>query len=289
MLRRNGCLVETNGQWLRSEKCRGVKLTSTNEKGSRPMSTPVRILGVAWSPRHGNTEIQVETALQAAVELPDVETKFYSIAGKTILPCKSKYTCARKPSWDRLCGCYRPTDDAFFEIVQLMLEADGIIFGCPVYWMSVTSELKVFMDRSMSVEMLGFPWRNKAAGFLTVAWDRNGGQEHTIREMLNWAMMHDLMVVGAGPERPDESIGGYIGAMAQQGFPVPQTNLEREGLRAIEDDGVGMYATKCVGWRVTEMAKVLKAGFDTVGTDELRWPRAGLLARDDSTKVGGPA
>jgi multimeric flavodoxin WrbA len=235
------------------------------------MSTDVKILGVSWSPRHGNTDIQVQEALDAAAQLPGVTTEFYSVAGKKIGPCKSTYACERKPKPDRLCHCYKPSDDDFFEIANLVTQADGIIFGCPVYWMSVTSELKAFQDRAMSVEMLGFPWRNKVAGFLTCAWDRNGGQEHTIREMLNWAMMHDFMVVGVGPERPERSIGGYIGGMAIQGAPFPDEDLD-----AIRQDEVGMFATRCIGWRVAEMTKVIKAGLNAMGTDDLKWPKGAL-------------
>ena len=44
------------------------------------MTTEVKILGCAWSPRHGNTEIQVQEALQAAAEIPGVTPEFYSIA-----------------------------------------------------------------------------------------------------------------------------------------------------------------------------------------------------------------
>jgi multimeric flavodoxin WrbA len=235
------------------------------------MSTDVKILGCAWSPRHGNSDIQVQEALRAAAELPGVTTEFYSIAGKKMNPCKSTYACERKPDRAKLCQCYKPTADAFHEVAELVMQADGIIFGCPVFWMSVTAELKAFMDRSMSVEMLGFPWRNKVAGFLTVAWDRNGGQEHTIQAMQIWAMMHDLYVVGVGPERPERSIGGYTGAMAIQGFPFPD-----EGLDAISQDEVGLYATRCVGWRVAETAKLVKAGLATVGPEEMKWGAQGM-------------
>lgn len=235
------------------------------------MATDVRILGCAWSPRHGNTEIQVEEALRAAAELPGVVTEFYSIADKTVAPCKSTYSCEREPDRERLCRCYKAQADAFHEIAELVFQADGIIFGCPVFWMSVTAELKAFMDRSMSVEMLGMPWRNKVAGFLTVAWDRNGGQEHTVQAMQNWALMHDMVVVGVGPERPEKSIGGYTGAMAVQGFPFPDESLD-----AIRQDDVGMFATRSLGWRVAEMAKLLKGGLAVAGPDELKWPAHGL-------------
>ncbi len=235
------------------------------------MTTEVKILGAAWSPRHGNTEIQVREALQAAEQIPGVTTEFFSIAGKKMLPCRSTYKCQDDPDRDTLCHCYKPTADAFHELAELVFDADGIIFGCPVYWMSVTAELKAFMDRSMAAEMLGRPWRNKAAGFLTVAWDRQGGLEHCIQTMASWAQMHDMVVVGVGPERPEKSIGGYTGAMALQGFPFPQETLD-----AIRQDEMGMYATRCVGWRVVEMAKVLKAGLGALDDHELRWPRYGL-------------
>jgi multimeric flavodoxin WrbA len=144
--------------------------------------------------------------------------------------------------------------------------------------MSVTAELKAFMDRSMAAEMLGRPWRNKAAGFLTVAWDRQGGHEHCIQTMASWAQMHDMVVAGVGPERPDESIGGYTGAMALSGYPLPV-----EAPDAILQDKIGMHATRCVGWRVVEMAKVLKAGLGVLDEAELKWPRYGLEEAEAAT------
>ena len=126
------------------------------------MTTQVKIVGCAWSPRHSNTEIQVREALKAAEEMPGVTTEFFSIAGKKMLPCRSRYTCQDDPDRDVLCHCYKPTADAFREVAELVFSADGIIFGCPVYWMSVTAELKAFMDRSMAAEMLGRPWRSQA-------------------------------------------------------------------------------------------------------------------------------
>ena len=53
------------------------------------MTTEVKILGCAWSPRHSNTEIQVKEALAAAAQMPGVTTEYYSIAGKKMLPCRS--------------------------------------------------------------------------------------------------------------------------------------------------------------------------------------------------------
>lgn len=256
------------------------------------MTTKVKIFGCAWSPRHGNTEIQVQEALKAAEELPGVETEFFSITGRDMAPCDACYRCFKNPSWEKPCPAYDNPNDAFDEIVKKVNEADGIIFGNPVYYMSVTAQLKAFMDRTMGVEALGYPWRNKVAGFLTCAFDRNGGHEHTIREMLNWAMMHDMMVVSVGPERPATGIGGYIGAMALQGFPYPVSSGASEGPRAIRNDPVGIFATRCVGHRVAEMAKVVKAGFSVMNEGETKWPKGaielGMLTswKKDEEKAG---
>ncbi len=237
------------------------------------MATKVKIFGCAWSPRHGNTEIQVQEALKAAEELPGVTTSYYSMAGKVMHSCDACYRCFKSPSWEKPCPAYDDPDDAYDDIVKLMLEADGIIFGCPVYFMSVTAQLKAFMDRSMGVEALGYPFRNRVIGCATIAFDRNGGHEHTIREMLNWSMMHDMIPVGVGPERPPKGIGGYIGAMALQGFPYPVSSGAPNGPKAIRDDEVGMFATKNLGRRVAEMTKIVKAGFTVVGEDERYWPK----------------
>jgi len=237
------------------------------------MSTKIKIFGCAWSPRHGNTEIQVQEALKAAEELSGVTTSYYSIVGKKMNPCDACYRCFKNPSWEKPCPAYDDPEDAFDDIVKLMLEADGIIFGSPVYWMSVTAQLKAFMDRSMGVEALGYPFRNKVMGCLTIAFDRNGGQEHTIREMLNWSMMHDMIPVGVGPERTPKGIGGYLGAMALQGFPYPISSGAPDGPKAIRQDDVGMFATKNVGRRVAEMSKIVKAGFNNMEQGETYWPK----------------
>jgi len=230
----------------------------------------VRVFGCAFSPRHGNTEVQVKEALRAAEELPGVEAEFYSIAGKKIEPCDSCYKCFKEATTEKPCPSFA---DAFDEIVERVDRSDGIVFGCPVYYMTVTAQMKAFMDRSMGIEALGYGWRNKVAGFLTVAYDREGGHETTIRDMQNWALMHDMIAVSVGPERPAKGIGGYLGAMALQGWPYPMSSSKPGVLTAIKEDEIGMYASRCVGWRVAEIAKIMKAGFQAVGMEEMKWPK----------------
>jgi len=241
------------------------------------MDKQVKVVGVAFSPRHGNTEIQVREALRAAEEIPGVKTEYYSIVGKILNPCDSCYRCFQNPDPSRPCPAYDDPEDCFNEIANLILGADGIIFGSPVYYMSVTAQMKAFIDRTMGIEAFGWPLRNKVAGFLTVAFDRNGGQENCIQDMVKWAMMQDMLCVSVGPERPaGASIGGYLGAMAMQGFPMPLSSSKPEGSQGIRQDEQGMQATRQVGWRVAEMAKVIKAGFQGLEKEDTRWPRGAV-------------
>jgi multimeric flavodoxin WrbA len=240
------------------------------------MATNVKILGIAFSPRHGNTEILLREALMAAEELPGVETDYYDIVGKKIEPCDSCYRCFQKATFEKCCPAYEDGADCFEELVQLVYKADALILANPVYYMTITAQLKAFMDRSMGVEALGYPWRNKVAGFLTVAYDRNGGQEHTIRDMQTFTFMHDMIPVSVGPERPANGIGGYTGAMACQGFPYPVSSSKPNGVEAVREDTVGMYAARCVGWRVAEVAKIVKAGFAAVEKGETKWPKGSI-------------
>lgn len=225
------------------------------------------VLGLAFSPRHGNTELLVQEALKGARELK-VETDFYSVAGKAINACNACYQCFTSATSKKSCPSFT---DAFDEMLPRVMAADGIIIGSPVYYMGVTAQLKAFMDRSMSIEALGYAWRNKVLGCITIGYDRCGGQETAVKNIQNWAMMQDMILVGLGPERPSRGIGGYTGVMAVQGFPYPVLSALPEALSAVKKDKIGMNAARCLGRRVAEISKVVKAGFQ-LQKDEIWYP-----------------
>jgi len=239
----------------------------------------VKILGISGSPRHGNTDILVKESLKGAEELKDVKTEFISVKDKKIRGgCLSTYRCFEDPSWTEPCRDYK--NDDVNEILLKMMEADGIIVGVPVYWGGLTAQLKNIVDRSMAIEPLGFPLRNKVGGAITVAYDRQGGQEGAIAELQRWFLTHDMIIVSVGPERPKESIGCYYGVAALQGWPtpVPYSENPKGSLTAVKQDIVGMRATRFLGKRVAEIAKVIKAGFAQV-EGETAWPSGALKTK----------
>jgi len=115
----------------------------------------MKILGIVCSPRtHGNTEILVQASLAKAQE-EGAEIELVPLAGKTIAPCDACYSC-------RKTGKCHIKDD-MQDIYTKLLEADGIIFGTPVYYWSVSAQAKVLIDRTFLFSAK-HELRNKAAG-----------------------------------------------------------------------------------------------------------------------------
>ncbi len=230
----------------------------------------VRILGIAGSPRKGNTEYLVKMALEAAEGVGNVVTEFVSLREKPVKPCLADYTCFQKGTLEAACPTI--TDDCGNEVMAKMAKADGFIIGSPVYWGGVTAQMKALMDRSMALEAKSMALRNKVAGVLTVAYERNGGQEHTLFDMIRWLMLHDMIVVSVGADRPENSVGCYWGGACMQGFPYPKPSPTPEGRKAAQEDIIGANSIRSMAKRVAEMTKIIKAGLGVVPEKELAWP-----------------
>ena len=233
----------------------------------------VKILGLSGSPRHGNTDIMVKESLEGADSTGDVETDFISVCDYDIRPCKSCYKCTHT-NMEKLCVNPEVRKDDANMLFKRMLEADGWLVGVPVYFGSIPAQFKALIDRSMSVEMAGYGFRNKICGALTVAFDRNGGLERTIVDLQSWFLIHDMIPVSVGPERPTQGIACYWGAACLQGWPqqISSSNYEKS-LEGVKEDVIGLEAARLLGKRVAELTKVIKAGFQEVKTV---WPYKGV-------------
>ena len=116
----------------------------------------MKILGLSCSPRKsGNTAILLEEALSGAQQ-EGAETDLFSVSGKDIRPCDGCWACVGT-------GECHIKDDMQVLLLK-MVEADGIIFGTPVYVYSMTGQAKTIMDRMISVNLA-----NKVGGVVVVA------------------------------------------------------------------------------------------------------------------------
>ncbi len=105
----------------------------------------VKVLGISCGRRGSNTEILVKEALMGAKEA-GAEVQIVRLQDYNIKPCTGCNACVvdlfeRAGSGD----CVLKDDVAFLD--DLIMDADGIILGSPIYEKSPTGQLKSLNDR----------------------------------------------------------------------------------------------------------------------------------------------
>lgn len=201
----------------------------------------VRILGLSASPRKAATEFCVHKALEAAETIPGVETRYISIRGKKIGYCVHCDRCRE--------GKECMIRDDVDEIIEQIVESDGLIIGSPVYTMTATPQLLAIFNRMRPLRKRmpdGF-W-GKVGGVIAVGGTRNGGQETTIATIVHCMLARGMTVVGG-------STGYYSGAK------VWTDNQDEQGARL---DELGLKGVTDIGRRVAAQACQLK-GIESIG------------------------
>jgi len=194
----------------------------------------VKILGIATSPRKGKTTTAaVQACLDAAKAVnPIVEIELVELAGMNINGAVAA-------------GVPLPAgqEDDFLKLVPVLTDpkVGGIIIGSPVYFGSMSSLCKAFLERWTAFRKLNFPLSGKVAGVVAVGANRNGGQELTIACIQAAMMCHEMLVVGDG--KPTAHRGATVW---NQGDDITK-------------DEFGLSTAKNLGRRVAEVA-LLVAG-----------------------------
>lgn len=196
--------------------------------------TDVLIVGLNGSPnKDGNTAFLLKTALEACrqagaqTELVHCQEAFKGLRNRFCVDCE--VPCTAK------CAHNKPLEEAF----NLLRKADGLIIGSPVYFGTVSAQLKAFWDKSRSLRndkaLLNVP-----GGALAVGASRFGGQETTIRAIHDIMLVQGMLVVGDGYWEYD---CGHQGAAAQ---------------RPAEEDSNGIQRTIALAKRVVQVARATR-------------------------------
>ncbi len=205
------------------------------------MRPAVKIVGVVGSPhRFGNTTIAMEEALKTAASL-GAKTELIHLLDYQISPCRG---CQH-------CGGACVQDDGMAEIGAKLTGSDGFLVGSPVYFGTMTSNLKIFIDRTRILRHNNFQLADKPFGAISVAGRRNGGQETTLLEMIIAFLRHGVIIVNNGPGT--SQYGGTVWA-----GPVGET----------AQDLWGLETCRGVARRVTDVAQIMKAGKEALGFRE---------------------
>lgn len=146
------------------------------------------VVGICGSPRKaGNTEFLLNEALSVAKER-GFETERLLVSEMCVDFCNDCGDCSKGKS------C--PKEDGMTEVIASMERADGIIIATPVYFGSVTAQLKAIFDRTIPLRRQGFRLKDKVGCALSVGGARNGGQEKALETVHAWMHIHGMIVVG---------------------------------------------------------------------------------------------
>jgi multimeric flavodoxin WrbA len=150
------------------------------------MEAGMRVLGIVGSPRKdGNTEIMMKEVLKTA-HAAGCETEMFLLSEKQVAPCDACGTCFEIGS------CV--VNDDMQELYALMERAQAIVFGSPVYFGTVSAQMKAVMDRMFAL-LRNHSLKDKVAGNLVVT--RRVGAIQA-RSLLNSFCIAQGMIVAGG-------------------------------------------------------------------------------------------
>jgi multimeric flavodoxin WrbA len=201
----------------------GAGMANAAEGGGKP----VKILGVACSPRKGMTTAKaVQAALEAAKGVdPCISVELIDLGGLSIAGYSPQ-----------------PPQDDFTGILPKLQDAalGGLIIGSPAYFRGMSALCKAFIERCAPLREPKMVLANKPVGVVAVGAFRNGGQEMTIEQIQAAMLCFGMIAVGGN-------------APAFQGATVLSTKDD------ISADTLGLDTAKKLGAHVAEMALKLSA------------------------------
>ncbi|MBO5408022.1 MAG: NAD(P)H-dependent oxidoreductase [Clostridia bacterium] len=107
-------------------------------------------------------------------------------------------------------SCYAGTE--FERFMETCIKADGIIFGSPVYFGSMSAQLKCFFDKTRDARARK-AFIGKPACAVSVGATKYGGQQSTLRAIQDCCMVLGFSIVTDS----DEEFGcGHFGLSAQR-------------------------------------------------------------------------
>ena len=163
------------------------------------------ILGITGSPRkNGNTELLMREVLKAA-ETEGCETEMFRISEKQVAPCDACHTCFET-------GRCKVPDD-MQELYEMLERADGVVFGSPVHFGSVSAQAKAVMDRMFAL-LSRRSLQDKVAGALLVT--RRVGAIQARSLIYSFCVAQGMIVAGGAigyGREPGEVLTGVGGGI----------------------------------------------------------------------------
>lgn len=132
-------------------------------------------------------------------------------------------------------ACYEGTllEEAFEKVKR----ADFVIFGSPVYFGSMSAQLKAFFDKTRAVRAEK-AWLGKPMAAVTVGATKYGGQERTLEAIHSCALVLGMTIVG----NSSRYCAGHFGVSAQR--PAAEDEYAKGACKALAERIIETIKTK---------------------------------------------
>lgn len=222
----------------------------------------IRVLGFCASPRVGNSKYLLEEALEAvrrrAEELgEEVSLDTCTVRGKKLAGCLMCQGCMK----DGTCVI----KDDFGAMQQQWWDADVILYSVPVYHMGMPAQMKAFIDRLgnsafgrykkvFGEDIVTVPKPMKVVGCIAQGIHSCSGQEHTITQVINHAMINGCIPVAG------DMWESYIGAGGWTVNDESRHALEDQYAAGAESARVAVESSRSLAVRALDLAVLLRSG-----------------------------
>lgn len=225
----------------------------------------VKILGISvTSIKDGNCDKMVQESLKACTELGDVETEFITLADKEIAICQHCQWCIENVSPCKI-------KDDTYPIYDKIAESDGLLLGSPTWMNTLSPFLLNFFSRARYIVFFTHKFRNKPVGLLTLGF-LGFGLDNAISVMKDVVWTMNMIPVAVAKALVTTRVLGKRPEYLEHG---------------VLDDTFGMLQTRQAGYRVVEVARMIKYAQENGITvpDEYKFVITGGRVRPPKEKV----
>lgn len=151
----------------------------------------MKVLGINCSPRKGgNTEILIKEVFKA-LEKEGIKTELVQLGGKKVNGCVACMKCRKEKD----AKCHKKNEE-INKCIKLMLKADGIIIGSPVYFADISAEAKALIDvAGYSIRGSGNPLKGKVGAAVIAV--RRAGAIHAFDSINHFFLINEMIIPGS--------------------------------------------------------------------------------------------
>jgi len=205
-----------------------------------------KVTMMVGSPRKNRScNFLIEKAIEGVKsELDNVQIDKIYAGDLEITPCNGCDQCLRDPY-----ECPLSENDDMKKLEESILDSDALLIASPSYFGSVSSQIKVIIDRSRPWKMNNYQLQDAIFAPLVATGTRNDAAGGVISDLINFAIIQGMIVVGA--------LGNPV---LDQNIPI--TSLQKYGRKEFlgkeETDELAGIIAHNLGKRVGNLLKTMK-------------------------------